>query len=363
MGDIILLLGRPDAPTDGVADHAEHLSAALRAEGVASSVVRLPVDAGRNAALDAARSTARAHPGAWFLVQYTALAWSPRALPTLVLHLLRAIREEGGRTAIVFHDVRPYEGSRPQDRVRRFVQAHVMRRAARMADRAIAPLPADRLRWMLDEGSARFATVPIGANLAVDRVASRDPSWSRAAHGMRRIGIFGIIADERRASEIQALREIALRVQARTGAPVRVQAFGRGVPAAEAELRAALEPHGVEVVAEGIVPAPRLEATLQRCDVILFLRSALTGQRGSALAAVAAGVPLVAFAGRDTAPPVTSIGALFAPEGDTSAMADLAAEVVTSEKTWRQLHLQQARAFDASFSWKAVARRLLEVLA
>lgn len=360
--DIVLLLGRPDSPTDGVADHSRYLEHALRAQGREVATLRLPVDDGRAALLQAARQASRFRPGAWFVVQYTALSWSASALPVHVPALVRALKSEGARVAIAFHDLRPYSGARPQDRVRRWVQRRTMLQLGKMTDACITPIPPERVEWIPSDVAKRFTMIPIGANVKEGRVGPRLPPWVTHPEKVRTVGVFGIVNDERRSADVSLIRELVVRLHRESAVPLRVRAIGRGTREAEALLREALAPLGVDVQVDGIVPSDSLINALSSLDALLFVRGPVTGQRGSALAAAAAGVPIVGYAGHDTAPPVTTLGAVFVSEGDLAAFAARLREVLTDEKTWLALHAQNARAFETAFSWSAIARTWDQVL-
>src|SRR5260370_29815653 len=76
---VVALLGRRDEPTDAVEQYCLHLGAALRAHDFAMEIVRVQWnERGWPVALRNLRQKAAAWRGRWVLLQYTALAWSPR---------------------------------------------------------------------------------------------------------------------------------------------------------------------------------------------------------------------------------------------------------------------------------------------
>src|SRR5579859_405290 len=136
---VIALLGKRDAPTDAVEEYCRYLSGALAAHEVSLELRRVPWDSrGWRGSLKGLSLQAESlPPGTWFLVQYTALAWSARGFPLRFLRVLKAIHGAKARVAVVFHDVEPFPGSRIVDRFRRSVQLRIMRLAITLADQAI----------------------------------------------------------------------------------------------------------------------------------------------------------------------------------------------------------------------------------
>ena len=79
---VIALLGKRDAPTDAVEEYCRYLGRALAAHGISLELRRVPWDSrGWSESLKGLRLQAQSlPPHTWFLVQYTALAWSARTL-------------------------------------------------------------------------------------------------------------------------------------------------------------------------------------------------------------------------------------------------------------------------------------------
>ena len=60
-------------------------------------------------------------------------------------------------------------------------------------------------------------------------------------------------------------------------------------------IETALAGSGVEIVVRGVLPAEEVADEFARADVLLFVRGAITLQRGSAIAGVACGLPIVGY--------------------------------------------------------------------
>lgn len=353
----IALLGRRDEPTDAVEEYCRYLGRALRAYDVALEIERVNWrEAGWAAALRDLRTRAKSCRGEWVLVQYTALAWSVRGFPLRFREVLRALRSGGARIAVVFHDVEPYPGERIIDRLRRISQVATMRHASQFADTPIFTVPCGKLSW-LRSVHARAAFIPVGANLPV--LAEHSPHHS--ARDPLTIGVFGITGGEagnRETSEIiGAVRFVSQRV-----GKLRLTVFGRHAELREAALLAGLGHLPVELSVEGVLDEYRVVEKLHNCDVLLFVRGAVSTRRGSAIAGIACGLPVIAQAGTETAAPITEAGVVFY---DPQKPGDLGAVLlrVLQDETYRlELAERSRRAQQQYFSWTAIAGRYAELL-
>ncbi len=131
----------------------------------------------------------------------------------------------------------------------------------------------------------------------------------------------------------------------------------------EQAFRSELEGVAVEFRVLGVLPAAEIAEVLSRADVLLFVRGEISTRRGSAIAGIACGLPVVAFTGAETAPPITEAGlALYAPNkpGDLSRVL---LRVLTDSEYRASLAARSRVAQKQYFSWSAIAARYAEVLA
>jgi len=131
---------------------------------------------------------------------------------------------------------------------------------------------------------------------------------------------------------------------------------------AEAELSKRFRNSAVELHVLGVLSAEDVARSLSDSDVLLFVRGHISTRRGSAIAGIACGLPVVAFEGPETAAPITEagLGAFFTAEegrpggrvgprsGDEHYRASLA------QRSW----LAQRQ----YFSWQAIAARYAEFM-
>ena len=118
----------------------------------------------------------------------------------------------------------------------------------------------------------------------------------------------------------------------------------------------------MEFAALGVLPPEEVSRTLADSDALLFVRGQISTQRGSAIAGVACGLPLVAYSGPHTAHPITEAGVIQVPQGDRQELGKALVRVLTDEPLWQDLHQRSLRAQQKYFSWPVIAGRYSKVL-
>ncbi len=357
---IIAILGRRDSPTDAVEEYCRYLGGALLEEDYDLNLERVAWrERGWAAALRTLRHRAKGWGGAWVLVQYTALAWSARGFPLRFLRVLKTLKAAGARVCVVYHDVEPYGGTRVIDRLRRRTQLRTMRAALRVSDAAIFTVPTEQLSWFERQpGNAFF--IPVGANLPTSGEAASSRKNISSDEKLT-IAVFGVTGGEPGKKEIENIVE-AVRFAASRVKNLRLILLGRHAQDAETGLKKLLSDTPVELHVLGVLPAEDVVRSLSVSDVLLFVRGHISTRRGSAIAGIACGLPVVAFAGPETAPPITEAGlALYSPQrkGD---LGDVLVRVLEDEH-YRALLAQRSWLAQAQyFSWRAIAARYAEFL-
>jgi glycosyltransferase involved in cell wall biosynthesis len=353
---MIALLGRRDHPTDALEEYCRYLREALRTRGAEMEIERVDwAEVGWSAALEDLRKKASMWQGRWVLLQYTALSWSARGFPNRVLRVLQALGEAGARAGVVFHDVEPYMGERVVDKVRRSSQVGTMRRAVLAAKAVIFTVPVEKLSWTIP-GEKKAAFIPVGANLLISSVRE-----NRTAGDPPTVAVFGITGGAAGTPEIAAIAA-AVRVAARDIRGMRLVLLGRNSEGADARLREALGDVAVEVQALGVVPAEQVVRELCAADVLLFVRGGISSRRGSAIAGIACGLPVVAYAGAETAAPVTEAGVVLVAAQDKAALGEALRRVLTDGGYRAGLAKRSREAYEKYFAWSAIAERYDEFL-
>ncbi|GAC1678126.1 MAG: glycosyltransferase family 4 protein [Candidatus Acidiferrum sp.] len=353
------LLGRKDLPTDAVEEYCEYLGEALRLHGFALKVARVSwSEQGWANALRELRRQSASWRGQWVFVQYNALAWSSRGFPLRLRKVLKVLRQSGARIGVVFHDVEPYGGSRLIDKLRRAAQLHTMRAALRFADLSVFTIPMDKISW-LQKATANTAFIPVGANLPpTSPAATNQPS---APGGRLRVAVFGITGG---ATGLRESAEIvhAVRAAAAKTPALQLFAFGRHADDRGSLLREGLRDLPVDVLVEGVLPASRVAQELSSSDVLLFVRGQISSRRGSAIAGIACGLPVIAYPGPETAPPITEAGVVLVSQADPAELGAALTRVFTDQAYRASLAARSVAAQQKYFSWKAIASRYAEEL-
>lgn len=353
---MIALLGRRDNPTDGVEDYCGNLSLALAKNSCELKLERVPwAESGWIRALGWLWRQSSGWSGRWTLVQYTALSWSRRGFSLGFLPILWVLRKRHVRLAVVFHDPEPFPGRRAVDRVRRACQCWVMRASYGWASRSIVTVPPASVTW-LHPNPDKAAFVPIGANIPA---ASED--GDRKPRRRKTIAVFGVTGGGTVGREIADIA-FCMEQVARCFVRPRLVLMGRESKEAEVRLRQTLNGTPVDITGSGMLSAEEVSRTLQASDVLLFVRGPISTKKGSAIAGIACGLPVVAYSGPQTGPPLTEAGVLLAPEGDQQKLAEALIRVLSNEQLWQQLHRRSLDAQRRYFSWKAIAERLMSVL-
>ncbi|MGO8791397.1 MAG: glycosyltransferase [Terriglobia bacterium] len=353
---IIAVLGKRDSPTDAVDDYCRLLGEVFEKRGRDFTLVRVSWDeSGWTRALKELWRTSAGWKGSWVLVQYTALMWSRRGIPLLFLLVLAVLKVRGTRVAMVFHDPHPYGGKRLVDRLRRACQVSVMRCSYRFGERSILNVPLENVPWLPSEPATAFFT-PIPANITPTRFSLR-----AADSDTKAIAVLGITDGGDISREVSDIT-MAARRAARRLPRVRLVTVGRGSAWSESMFRSALEGSGVDFVALGVLSADKVSQVLANADVSLFVRGRISTQRGSAIASIAHGVPLVAYADPHLPVQLAEAGVVGVPYLDAEDLAEATVRVLTDRKLWCELHERNRRAHEKYFSWEVVGNRFLEVL-
>jgi glycosyltransferase involved in cell wall biosynthesis len=351
----VALLGRQDEPTDAVEDYCNLLAQSLHRRKFSLEISRIAwAEKGwRRALKDAEKRFAEQRCG-WALVQYTALAWSRRGFPVRFVSVIHGLKSAGINVLIVFHDPEPFGGCRWRDRLRRRVQLAVMQRAARLADRIVSTISPDRVPWMQDpEIRAKTLLLPVGSNL---------PATQRRTHRrgncVPMIVVFGVT---NLSSETSMIAWVLSRAAEIVG-PLHLTVFGRGAKVASRMLLPMLAGSAVELEGLGILEGEVASSLLVNADVQLFVRSGLSSRRGSGIAGIACGLPIIGFSDAETAFPITEAGVRLVPMGDREGLVRELVLVLKQQTLRETLRRRNLEATERYFSWDRIADGYLSFL-
>jgi glycosyltransferase involved in cell wall biosynthesis len=355
----IALLGARDQPTDAVEEYCLYLSKALESKQISLEVARLRwPEIGWRHSLRELRSRLKTGNVQWVLIQYTALSWSRRGFPPRVLRAIKLVKSCDCRCAIVFHDMQAYPGTRFIDKVRRTIQQHTMRWALELADRTIFTVPPEKIAWVFP-GAERIEVIPVGANLPFPEKA-----WSQKSSDVERkptVAIYSFTDGPERAVELDVIAN-ALR-HARGGlSSLTAELLGRHSEASGRTLREKLADTDIEINVHGVRPPEDVVRILGSGDVLLFVRNEISGRRGSAIAGIACGLPVIAREGTETAAPITDAGVVLLPANATSEFGPALLRVLT-DRAYRDSLAERSRlAQKRYFSWSVIAEQYAHAL-
>jgi glycosyltransferase involved in cell wall biosynthesis len=229
-----------------------------------------------------------------------------------------------------------------------------MRSVAQLADMVFVTVEPLRLPWA--KGCKRkLRALVVGSNVGEALGSSVE---QRQRNSQFTVAVFGCTEGPRGGEERQIIVQVAARVAEKVHR-VRVVAFGRGTAPGEARWP---EASGVTVETYGVVPSEHASAFLRNADALLLVRGAVSSRRGSAIAGIAHGLPVVGFASPETGWPITEGGIVFCRLGDVEGLASALVRVAKDSEFAASLRRRSAEVYGRYFSWEAIATRFLSVL-
>jgi glycosyltransferase involved in cell wall biosynthesis len=356
----IAVLGRQDAPVDGVEDYCTFLGLALTSRGVDLKRTRVRwIETGRMSALRQLRRSCDAWRGKWVLVQYTALGWSRRGFPFYVLLVVLTLRQRGVRCAIVYHEPWGVSGGNPWiGRIRRISQDWVVRMLHRLASKSIFADPLATIPW-LSKGDPKAAFIPIGANIPEPQPRLVSKEGSNGTH--KTIAVFCLSEKPHLLQELDDIA-VAVRSASKNGKNVRVLFVGRGTETAEDEISRVFRDTRVDVLNLGLANAENVSQALAESDAMLCVRGRIYPRRGSAIAGIACGMPIVGYAGEAEGTPLADAGLVLVPYRDAEALGVALSSVLNDPVFSRELGDRSLRAQRTHFSWDLIADAFIRCL-
>jgi glycosyltransferase involved in cell wall biosynthesis len=355
----IALLGRQDLPTDGVRDYCLRLSRAFSHRGQQLDVAEVRWETqGWLRAVGQLWTESRAWKGKWVLFQYTSLMWSRRGFPLGALAVLGILRMRGAKLCMVFHDIRNDRARGWKNRLRVAYQYQVMRRAYTWAARSVLTVPAKNVPW-LPRHADRAIFIPVGSNFPESEPHNQN-SGVRSASVLT-VAVFGVTSGSQSCDESADISYV-LRQAVSTVASLRLVVMGRGASEAEATLRRDLDGSGVVLNVLGVLPPEQLRRQLLMADVLLCVRGHISTRRGSAIAGIACGLPIVGYRGEETAFPTTEAGVLLVDPGDRVGIAEALRRVLCDSKFRDEMRQRSLAAGEKYFSWDAITEQFLRAL-
>ncbi len=346
-------------PTDAVEEYCRYLGAALEKHAFSFEIARVEwATKGWRRALRELRQKVANERNTWVLLQYTALAWSRHGFSLRVPGIIKTLKKNGARCAAVFHDAEGYYGNRLIDRIRRATQLHTMREALRLADLSILTIPTEKVPW-IGRDSRNVAFIPVGANLP-----SPEKAWSQErdrTKNLPTVAVFSPSGNRAGAEEVESIAQTVRYAAERMGS-LRLLVMGRNSEIAGSQLNERLMGTSVQVTIHGLLPAEEVVQKLGASDVLLFTKGAISSRRGSAIAGIACGLPVIASEGWETGAPITEAGVVLILETAKNEFGPALLRVLSDESYRAKLSERSKRAQEVYFSWSAIAARYAKEL-
>ncbi len=202
----------------------------------------------------------------------------------------------------------------------------------------------------------------MGANCPEPSEGSRRRDASnRPGNAAKSVAVYSITGGDKASVEVADLSCALVQASQAVG-PIRVLLFGRGSREAEPALRSALAGADVQIESRGLLKPKEVSETLYRADVLLFVRGQISTRRGSAIAGIVSGLPVVCYSGPESCWPITEAGILAVPLRDREALAAALVNVLTDEKFREALAERSRQATLRYFSWTAIGAEYASAL-
>ena len=356
----VALLGRGQDKADGIQDYCHFLGEALGRHGVSLQISRVDwPHLGWRRALAGLRRDCQSWRGRWVLFQYTALAFSSRGFPLRALAVLRILRKNGARCAVVFHDPFRQGGRAALSHLRGEIQEWVIRRMLSFADRAIFPDPLSKVVW-LPKNSAKAITIPIGANIPEPLLSAQADCSEYEAP--KAVAVFCLSLDTLVLAEELKDLSVAAQTACDSGARFRLIFLGHGTEEAREAIAMAFRSMPVDISVLGLLSPQKVTEALSGAHAMLCVRGKLYPRRGSAIAGIACGLPIVGYAGEAEGTPLAEAGILFVPYRDGVAMGKALARVLSNPALALELEEKSRRVQREYYSWDLIAAKFIEAL-
>jgi glycosyltransferase involved in cell wall biosynthesis len=112
----------------------------------------------------------------------------------------------------------------------------------------------------------------------------------------------------------------------------------------------------------GVLPVDKLGREFERADAMLYVRGPISPQRGSAIAAIACGVPVVGYRKGNISEPFKEAGVEWSSWEDRKGLVVGLIRVLSDPVRWMELHELNLLAQKKHFAWSRIADRFVEFL-
>ena len=326
---------------DAIDEYSRRLVAALNAGGIAARYTAggLPPVLGDSA------------EPPWVLLQYNPFSYGPRGLAPGLLHdVWRMRRRSRTRLAVMVHEAWIDMNDAPSTLIGLWQRAQ-LRALLRVADRVMTSTQA-----LADELGGGAVHVPIASNITPVPTSPRAARSRLGIEGKLAVALFGRANPARALDYAEAA--IAALVDALGADKLAILNLGADAPALKV-------PSGVEVHNSGRLPPDEVSVHLWASDLVLLpFTDGISTRRGTLMAALAHGRPVLGLDGRNTDMLLADAGGAVAltPVGDRSSFSRAAVELSGDPERLRAIGEAGRRLYDSRFDWAVTARSVGAVL-
>jgi glycosyltransferase involved in cell wall biosynthesis len=220
-------------------------------------------------------------------------------------------------------------------------------------------VPLETVAW-LQAGGDKAAFIPLGANIP-ERVHRR----AAPAHAgkVKTVIVFGVSdSPEAAAPEVNVISAVMLEACEALG-KLRLVVAGRGALEAGELFRKAFQGRDIDLAVHGVLPAEKIADEFESADALLFVRGPITTRRGSVMAGIACGVPIVGYRGPEVSSMLEAAGVEWCTWQDRESLARGLIRVLSDPQRWMELHERNLEMQKNFFSWNRIAERFQAVLA
>ena len=146
------------------------------------------------------------------------------------------------------------------------------------------------------------------------------------------------------------------------GARFRILFLGRGTSEAREEITRCFRELRVDVSSLGLLDAARISDILAQSDAMLCVRGRVYHRRGSAIAGIACGLPIVGYAGETNGTPLDEAGLVLVPYRDGKAAGAALSRVLQDQVSAESFREKSMRAQQKYFSWTLIASAFVDFL-
>ncbi len=289
---------------------------------------------------------------AWILLQYNPFSWGHSGFaPRLVRDAYRLQRRSQALVAVMVHEAW-IDMSGAKSTLIGLWQRAQLRTLLRRADRVMAST--QRLAADLGGGTVHL---PVAANVTP---AHTTPGGARARLGLDgrlTVALFGREHPSRALGYAETV-VAALATTHGTGGLV-VLNLGAGAPVIAV-------PSGVEIHSPGPLPEQELSLRLWASDLVLLpFTDGVSTRRGTLMAALSHGRPVLGLHGRNTDDILAAAreALVLTPAGDPAAFARRAVELTGDLPRLRAIGEAGRHLYESRFGWPVLARSVMRVLA